>query len=77
MKRTLDGTHIGEDEHGCATIEWWHVDRKLTLYTVSSPFEALIKTCGLTGDTEFVPVLDALAVRKAFQWLEDAEREKK
>lgn len=66
--------HIGADENGCATLEWWNGTRKLTLYTVSSPFEALLKVWGpnTNADMEFVPVLDAHAVRQAFQWLADA-----
>lgn len=66
--------HIGADENGCATLEWWNGSRKLTLYTVSSPFEALLKSWGpnTNADMEFVPVLDAHEVRQAFQWLADA-----
>lgn len=66
--------HIGADENGCATLEWWNGTRKLTLYTVSSPFEALLKVWGpnTNADMEFVPVLDAHAVRQAFRWLADA-----
>jgi len=73
---TLTGLwpHIGADGNGCATLEWWNGTRKLTLYTVSSPFEALLKSWGpnINADMEFVPVLDSRAVRHAFEWLADA-----
>lgn len=73
---TLTGLwpHIGADENGCATLEWWNGTRKLTLYAVASPFEALLKSWGPNMDSEmaFVPTLNAHAVRQAFQWLADA-----
>ena len=62
---------LGADDRGCATLEWWNGERKLTLYTVSVPHEALLKSWGpnMHSDMEFVSVLDATAVREAFQWL--------
>jgi hypothetical protein len=66
--------HLGADEHGCATMEWWNGARKLTLYTVGHVHESLLKTWGPNMQTEmqFVPLTDAHAVREAFQWLADA-----
>ena len=66
--------HVGADEHGCATLEWWNGTRKLTLYCCSNPFEALLKVWGpdINAEMQFVPVMDSHAVRQAFQWLADA-----
>ena len=63
--------HLGADDRGCATMEWWRGERKLTLYTVSIPHEALLKSWGpnMHSDMEFVSVLDSTAVREAFKWL--------
>ena len=62
---------VGADENGCATLTWWRGPRRLTLYTVASPFEALLKSWGPNIDSEmgYVSVLDAQLVREAFQWL--------
>jgi hypothetical protein len=63
--------HIGADENGCATFEWWDGQRKLTLYTVSPPDEALLKSWGanISSEMEWINTTDAEAVRAAFEWL--------
>lgn len=66
--------HVGEDEAGNATLEWWSMDveRKLTLYTVHPTVdESLLKSWGTNIETEmeFVPLNDPRAVRAAFDWI--------
>lgn len=64
--------HVGADEDGNATLEWWLGSRKMTLYTVSrEKNESLLKSWGPNIETEmeFVPLDDATAVRDAFVWL--------
>lgn len=63
--------HVGADEEGIATLEWWCCDRKLTMYWHGKPTEALLKSWGPNIETqmEFVSVADANAVKAAFDWL--------
>jgi hypothetical protein len=66
--------HIGVDEDGCATMEWWNGDRKITFYTWAPPHEALLKSWGPNIDTqmEFVQLSDIEGIRAAFAWLRAA-----
>lgn len=68
--------HISSDEAGAATMEWWNGERKLTLYTVSPPYEALIKSWSEDAGhiTAFVPTNDAAQVEAAFEWLRAAPK---
>jgi hypothetical protein len=67
--------HIGTDEHGCATMEWWNGTRKLTLYTVGHPLESLLMSWGanVQQDMVFVSLMDGKAVLEAFKWLAEGE----
>ena len=66
---------INADEHGCAMFEWWGAgEKKLTLYTVGHPHESLLKSWGPDPNEHmaYVTLMDAYAVREAFQWLSAA-----
>lgn len=67
--------HVGEDEAGNATLEWWSMDgeRKLTLYTMHPADESLLKSWGINIETEmeFVALTDPKAVRAAFDWIDE------
>lgn len=71
----LPNPHVGEDEHGNATFEWWRGARKLTLYLESDPNEQLLKSWGPNMHSEmvYVPTQDYKAVRAAFEWLSEGE----
>jgi len=72
----LPNPHVGEDEHGNATFEWWRGARKLTLYLESDPNEQLLKSWGPNMHSEmvYVPTQDYKAVRAAFEWLAAGEQ---
>ena len=63
--------HVGFDESGAATLEWWNGARKLTLYLCSPAGEALLKSWGpnIEAEMAYVPVTEADQVREAFAWL--------
>lgn len=64
--------HIGEDEKGNATFEWWVGERKITVYPSEN---ILIKVWGLDIDTEMEDMVmdNAEKVRNAFQWLVESD----
>lgn len=66
-----DWPHVGADEQGNATLEWWHGERKITIYLQSPPGEQMLKVwgCNVHDEMANVPTNDANAVRAAFDWL--------
>lgn len=62
---------IGADEFGYATFQWHAGDRSLTLTPLAHPEMALQKRWGsdFAPQVNYVPVMDAHAVREAFKWL--------
>ena len=68
MSELLPCPHVGVDDQGFAVLEWWHGDRKLTVYTNDG---ICLKVWGPNIDSEMeeVDVADPAQVRSAFAWL--------
>lgn len=66
--------HVGADEQGNATLEWWCGDRKITMYPMDG---MLLKVWGpdCNSDMSEVRLEDADSVRAAFAWLTAAPKQ--